>query len=130
MGKTPERILIVDDEPALLKMMSVYLRRLGYEVETAGGTEGAWARIEADPGSFAVVVLDATMPGLSLNELALRALRASPGLRVIAASGYPVDMSEVKAAAPGRVAFLPKPFTPEMLAAAVRRMLAPEEEAI
>jgi two-component system cell cycle sensor histidine kinase/response regulator CckA len=130
MGKTSGRILIVDDEPALLKMMSVFLGRLGYEVETAGGTEGAWARIEADPEGFAVVVLDATMPGLSLNELALRALRAAPGLRVIAASGYPVDMSEVKAAAPGRVAFLPKPFTPEMLAAVVRRMLAPEEETV
>ncbi|MGA3097092.1 MAG: response regulator [Bryobacteraceae bacterium] len=130
MGKGPGRILIVDDEPALLKMMSVYLGRLGYEVETAGGTEGAWARIEADPEGFAVAVLDATMPGLSLNELALRALRAAPGLRVIAASGYPVDMSEIQAAGQGRVAFLPKPFTPEMLADAVRRMLGPEEETV
>jgi DNA-binding NtrC family response regulator len=130
MGKGSVRILIVDDEPALLKMMSVYLGRLGYEVETAGGTEGAWARIEADPGGFAVAVLDATMPGLSLNELALRALRAAPGLRVIAASGYPVDMSEMETAAPGRAAFLPKPFTPEMLAALVRRMLGPEEETV
>jgi DNA-binding NtrC family response regulator len=120
----------VDDEPALLKMMSVYLGRLGYEVETAGGTEGAWARIEADPGGFAVAVLDATMPGLSLKDLALRALRAAPRLHVIAASGYPVDMSEIQAAGPGRVAFLPKPFTPEMLAAAVRRMLGPEEETV
>jgi DNA-binding NtrC family response regulator len=126
MGK----ILIVDDEPALLKMMSVYLGRLGYEVETAGGTEGAWARIEADPEAFALAVLDATMPGLSLDELALRALRVAPGLRVIATSGYPVDMSGMEAAAAGRVAFLPKPFTPEMLAALVRRMLAPEEEAV
>jgi DNA-binding NtrC family response regulator len=130
MGKGSGRILIVDDEPALLKMMSVFLGRLGYEVETAGGTEGAWKRIEADPEGFAVVVLDATMPGLSLNELALRALRAAPGLRVIATSGYPVDMNVMKATAPGRVAFLPKPFTPEMLAAMVRRMLGPEEETV
>jgi DNA-binding NtrC family response regulator len=130
MGKISGKILIIDDEPALLKMMGVYLGRLGFEVETAGGTEGAWARIKADPEGFAVVVSDATMPGLSLNELALRALRAAPGLRVVAASGYPVDMSEMEAAAPGRVAFLPKPFTPEMLVAVVRRMLAPEEETI
>ena len=80
MGKALERILIVDDEPALLKMMSAYLGRLGYEVETAGGTEGAWARIQANPGGYAAAVLDATMPGLSLNDLALRALRAAPGL--------------------------------------------------
>jgi DNA-binding NtrC family response regulator len=130
MGNESGRILVVDDEPALLRMMSIYLGRLGYDVETAGGAEGAWARIQADPEGFVLVVLDATMPGLSLNELALRALRAAPGLRVIAASGYPVDMSEMKAAAPGRVAFLPKPFTPEMLAAVVRRMLAPQEETV
>jgi DNA-binding NtrC family response regulator len=126
----PVRILIVDDEPALLKMMSAYLGRLGYEVETLGGTDGAWKRIEADPGGFAVAVLDATMPGLSLNELALRALRAAPDLRVIATSGYPVDMSEIQAAGMGRVAFLPKPFTPEMLAEMLRRMLGPKEEAV
>jgi DNA-binding NtrC family response regulator len=130
MGKISGKILIVDDEPALLRMMGVYLNRLGYEVETVGGTEGAWARLKADPEGFAVAVLDATMPGLSMNELALRALSAAPGLRVIAASGYPVDMGEMKAAAPGRVSYLAKPFTPEMLAAAVRRMLAPEEETI
>jgi len=130
MGKGPGRILIVDDEPALLKMMSVYLSRLGYEVESAGGTEGAWARIEAEPGRFAVAVFDATMPGLSLDELASRALRVAPGLRVIAASGYPVDMRKLEAVAPGRVAFLPKPFTPEMLAAAVRRMHGPQQEAV
>ena len=87
MQEMPIRILIVDDEPALLKMMSAYLGRIGYEVATAGGTEGAWKRIEADPGGFAVAVLDATMPGLSLDELAVRALRAAPDLRVIATSG-------------------------------------------
>jgi DNA-binding NtrC family response regulator len=68
------------------------------------------------------------MPGITMEDLALRMLKADPRLCVLAASGYPVDMSAVEAAAPGRVAFLHKPFTPEMLAAAVRRMLAPQEE--
>jgi FixJ family two-component response regulator len=44
------------------------------------------------------------------------------------ASGYPVDMSRLEAAAPGRVGFVQKPFTPQALAEAVRRMLAPEKE--
>jgi FixJ family two-component response regulator len=63
-----------------------------------------------------------------MEELALQMLDANPSLRVIAASGYPVDMSRLETAAPGRVAFLHKPFTPEMLADSVRRMLASEEE--
>ena len=55
-------------------------------------------------------------------------LNASPFLRVLTSSGYPVDISALEAAAPGRVAFLHKPFTPEMLAATIRRMLAAQEE--
>jgi DNA-binding NtrC family response regulator len=39
-----------------------------------------------------------------------------------------VDVTALEAVAPGRVAFLLKPFTPEMLATAVRRLLAAEEE--
>jgi DNA-binding NtrC family response regulator len=122
------RILIVDDEPALLRMMSVYLGRLGYAVTSSGTTAEAWAEVQAAPSRFSVAVLDATMPGITMEDLALRMLKADPRLCVLAASGYPVDMSAVEAAAPGRVAFLHKPFTPEMLAAAVRRMLAPQEE--
>jgi DNA-binding NtrC family response regulator len=128
MGTVTRRILLVDDEPPLLKMMSIYLQRQGYTVTTAGTTEHASALADAEPLAFAVAVLDATMAGMSMEELALKLLGLNPAMRVLAASGYPVDMSGLEAAAPGRVAFLHKPFTPEMLAASVRRMLAAEEE--
>lgn len=125
MEKTPARILIVDDEPALLNLMSAYLARLGYSVETSGSTEEAWTKVRDDPSGFSAVVLDGSMPGMPSAELALKMLSASPDLRVIAASGYPGDPTGLQAAAPGRAAFLPKPFAPEMLAALVRRLLAP-----
>jgi DNA-binding NtrC family response regulator len=128
MENTASRILLVDDEPALLKMVSAYLGRLGYAVITANTTDKAWAEVEASPASIAVAVLDATMQGLSMTELATRMLNANAALRVLTASGYPVDITALEAAAPGRVAFLHKPFTPEMLAAAIRRMLAAQEE--
>jgi two-component system, cell cycle sensor histidine kinase and response regulator CckA len=128
MDSPTGKILIVDDEPPLLKMMSVYLGRLGYAVSTASTTDKAWEMVEAAPSEFACAVLDATMAGMSMRELALRILAADPKICVLAASGYPVDMSDVEAEAPGRVDFLHKPFTPEMLAAAVRRMLAPQKE--
>ena len=122
------RILLVDDEPALLRMMSIYLQRRGYDVTTAASTDQASALIEEEPLAFSVAVLDATMSGLSMEELAMKLLQANPVLHVLAASGYPVDMSGLEAAAPGRVAFLHKPFTPEMLADAVRRMLGGKEK--
>jgi DNA-binding NtrC family response regulator len=68
------------------------------------------------------------MPGMSMEDLAARMLRANPALCVLAASGYPVDVAALSAEAPGRVEFLLKPFSPEMLATAVRRLLAAEKE--
>jgi DNA-binding NtrC family response regulator len=123
----PGQILIVDDEPSLLKMMSLYLRRLGYQVVTATGAEEGLQAIKAEPGGFAIVVLDATMAGPTLEELARQMLAITPRLCVIAASGYPVDTTMLESAAPGRVAFLHKPFAPEMLASVVRRMIGTQE---
>ena len=128
MNHGAARILIVDDEPSLLKMMGVYLGRLGYSVTLANTTEKAWEEVEAAPSGYDVAVLDGSMPGLSMQDLALKMLRANPSLCVVAASGYAMDTAAIEAAAPGRVAVLQKPFAPEMLAAAVRRMLAAQEK--
>src|ERR1035438_10112480 len=121
MTNAASRILIVDDEPSLLKMVSLYLRRLGYAVVTAGSTEEAWAEVEAAPRAFALVVLDATMIGIRMEDLAARILAADSRVCVIAARGYPVDIATLQAAAPGRVVFLHKPFSPEMLGRTVDR---------
>ncbi len=128
MNHATARILLVDDEPSLLKMMGVYLGRLGYSVTMANSTEKAWAEVEAAPSGYDIAVLDGSMAGLSMEDLALKMLRANPSLCVLAASGYSMDTTAMEAAAPGRVAVLQKPFAPEMLAAAVRRMLAAQEE--
>jgi DNA-binding NtrC family response regulator len=130
MTNTGGQILVVDDEPPLLKMLSTYLGRLGYKVTPAGSTDKAWAEISAAPERFSMAVLDATMSGIGVEDLASRMMSANHRLCVIVASGYPVDMTMLQSEAPGRVIFLHKPFTPEMLARAVRRMLATQEEAV
>ena len=68
------------------------------------------------------------MAGIGMEQLALQMLKANTSLRVLAASGYPIDVSALEAAAPGRVAFLLKPFTAEMLADCVRRLIATDEK--
>ena len=128
MTHSAGRILIVDDEPAVLKMMGAYLVRLGYAVTSLDSTDAAWKAVESAPAAFDLALIDATMAGMSMEELALQTLRANPAITVIAASGYPVEMTALQAAAPGRVTFLLKPFTPEDLAATVRRMLGTQEE--
>jgi CheY-like chemotaxis protein len=130
MDRTAGRILIVDDEPPLLRMMSMYLGRLGYQVTAADGTDKAWGLAQPDPSAFDVAVLDGSMAGMSMEDLATRLLAANPSLRVLTASGYPMDMTALSAKAPGRVAFLLKPFTPQSLAAAVGGLLAAQKKGL
>ena len=128
MSYSSREILIVDDEAALLKLMSAYLRRLGYAVTAANTVAKAREHLNRQPEAFAVVVLDAGMADAGLDNLALELLAFRPSLRVVVNSGYPVDMSVLQQAAPERVEFLHKPFSPDMLIAALRRMLGPQKE--
>ena len=123
----PVRILLADDEASLLRLMGVYLKRVGYSVTEAASMSETWAAFEAEPGEFSVVVLDGSMGGPPLAQLMFE---LNPGLRIVMASGYPVDMRALEAAAPGRVAFLLKPFPAEMLASAIKRLLGSQEEKI
>jgi DNA-binding NtrC family response regulator len=116
-----KRVLIVDDEPALLKMMGVYLTRKGFEVTMLDRTEGASAEFDA-------VVIDGSIRGLSAEDLGLRILKANRTACVLIASGYPVDMGRLEEAGPGRVGFVQKPFTAETLASTLGRMIAAQEE--
>lgn len=130
MSQGAGEVLIVDDEGALLTLMSVYLSRLGYAVTAANTMAKAWEHVRRQPGRYAVVVLDAGMADTGIDALALQLLASHPSLRVVVASGYPVDMGVLRQAAPGRVEFLHKPFSPDMLVTALRRMLGPEEKEV
>jgi DNA-binding NtrC family response regulator len=128
MELSDRRILIVDDDPALLKMMGLFLTRMGYKVATFDSPDRAWHEVESRAGEFAAAVLDASMRGLSTQELGSMLLAANPSLCVVVASGYPVDMAALEAAGPGRVQFVQKPFTADTLAGTLRRMIAAQEE--
>jgi two-component system cell cycle sensor histidine kinase/response regulator CckA len=130
MDRTARRILIVDDEPPLLRMLSMYLGRLGYIVTTEDATDKAWALVEAEPAAFDLAVLDGSMEGMSMEELASRMLSCNPALCILTASGYPVDVTALTLQAPGRVEFLLKPFTPQSLATAVGGLLAAQEKGL
>ena len=120
---TTARILVVDDEQQLLKILTRYLTKLGYGVVSAGSTEDAWEHIKAAPASYALALIDATMPGMSAEELTRRILEANPAIGVIASSGYPITPEEFSVLDPARVRFLHKPFSPDVLAEMVREMV-------
>jgi DNA-binding NtrC family response regulator len=110
-------LLIVDDEPNLLDLLSRYLGRLGYQVETCGDAQNALALFQAGPDRFSLAITDLSLPSMNGEELIERMRQLRPGLPAIITSGYPY----VPRAA--GVGFLQKTFLPQMLAEAVEKAL-------
>jgi DNA-binding response OmpR family regulator len=114
------RILLVDDDPAILRLLDVNFRMEGFEVEAASHGEEALASAARDAPD--VVVLDLMMPGMDGREI-LRRLREDP-----ATSGVPVVFLTARgrddAAASDAERYIQKPFDTVELVATVRGLLA------
>jgi PAS domain S-box-containing protein len=115
-----ERILLVEDEPVLLRMTTEMLRRQGFEVISAPDPLAALelARIE----HFDVVVTDVVMPKISGAELADRIAETFPKMRFVFISGYTHEVIDEARLGPTK-RFLPKPFSSAELIDAVRGVL-------
>ena len=111
------RLLVVDDDATLLKLLRRYLERLGHEVETATDPHDALARYSAEPARYHLVIVDLTLPGMNGEELLERMRRIDPDLRALITSGYVYEPQLPE------VGFLQKPFLPEVLAKAVELAL-------
>lgn len=113
---------MVDDEPQLVRLVTRYLERMGYQVVSTGSTEEAWGLVEREPLGFFLAIIDVSMENPTGEELAWRILSARPQAYVILSSGYAADLAHIEEAHPGRVSFLQKPYSGEMLAEAVERI--------
>jgi PAS domain S-box-containing protein len=125
-GKLPrgsERILFVDDEPAMIELGRRMLCALGYDVTTCRDSGEALEAFLQDPDRFDLVITDMTMPRMTGRDLARRILAAKPRLPVILCTGYNEHISEAQALQMGIRAFLPKPFTRREMAQVVRAVL-------
>ena len=81
-------ILVVDDEPHVLKLMAAMLAHHGYQVLPACGGEEAVKIFEQNADGINLVVTDVVMPGMSGPMLAERLTTMQPSLRVLFVSGY------------------------------------------
>jgi two-component system, cell cycle sensor histidine kinase and response regulator CckA len=121
------RIMVVDDDPALLGFTCKYLSRLGYSVAPQRSSEEAWKQFSEPGANYSVVVIDVSLPGLSGMELSRMMLNANPAVRLVLTSGYPFDTQKLLDAGGDRMAFLHKPFTPAMLTETVERLIRAAE---
>ncbi len=121
---TPEdgrkRILLIDDEPAVLEIARKMLEHLGYAVESRSSGEGAVAALGMDPEGFDLVITDLVMPDMEGTELVKRCLTIRPNLPVILCSGGEApEVPPLQHEASRIQGFLMKPFTLARLAETV-----------
>jgi two-component system KDP operon response regulator KdpE len=117
------RILVVDDDPQIRRIMRTVLTGAGYEVDDAKTGEEALVKVrEFRPD---LVLLDINMPGMNGLE-ACREIRADPNVAIIMLTVHNAEADKVAALDAGADDFVTKPFsTPELMArirAALRRI--------
>lgn len=119
-----ETVLLVDDEPNVLRMTREILELYGYTVLTAADGVEALEVFEAHRDEIRVAVFDLIMPRMTGREAIEQIRLQKPDLPVIITSGYTDDIIDHAAIDALNVVFLPKPVCLQKLAAAIRAGLA------
>ncbi len=123
MTDTAKKILIVDDEPHMLMLIKLSLKKLRHEIITA--TDGVQAVALATQEKPDFIVMDVTMPELD-GLSALKQLKAKPetaGIPVLMLTTRGQTITREAAQNTGAVLYLTKPFRPSALAAEVQRII-------
>ncbi|OGQ87469.1 MAG: hypothetical protein A2512_01070 [Deltaproteobacteria bacterium RIFOXYD12_FULL_56_24] len=121
-----ERILLVDDDQAVLAAVAPALARLGYRLTTKTDSLEALAAFRADPSCFDLVITDQTMPGINGSAMASEMLRLRPELPVILCTGFSGKINEEMVRTLGIAALVAKPFGMEDIVQVIRKVLGKE----
>jgi PAS domain S-box-containing protein len=114
-------IMIVEDETSVRDMISVVLRRAGYQVTAVSDGAEALAGLTDVGAPIDVLVTDVVMPGMSGIDLAERVINRFPATGVVLVSGYNAETLDLDRVVRRGALFLSKPVTSSDLLDAVRR---------
>jgi len=118
-----ETILLVEDDPSVRILVRDELLKLGYQIlEAKNGIEACLLATQ-QTASVQLLLTDIVMPGMGGRELAQHLSVIKPDLRTLFISGYMDDVGIMAGQEEGTSSFLQKPFTPEVLARAIRTLL-------
>ena len=112
------RLLVVDDEPGIVRFLRRALESAGYDVDTAADGPDALRRTSAQ--HFDLIILDLLLPGLNGMAVLCAVLEQDPSARVLVLSAVGGVPERVKCLERGAVDFLAKPFALAELLARVR----------
>jgi len=119
-----EGVLVVEDDYGFRNMVAMSLKVLGYRVFVADDGRAALQLWEKHAQEIGLLFTDLVMPdGLDGLELCRRLKQNRPSLRMIITTGYPSNRIKLAQLASEDITFLPKPFSSEELATAVRRCI-------
>ena len=118
-----ERILIIEDEPAVRELMRNALEQAGYDTTVFGSAEQALEFPQASASSIYLVISDVMLPGMSGSTLISKLKESNDRFRSFFISGYPGDHLEKSFSLPRDTPILQKPFTPDELLEKVRTVL-------
>lgn len=123
LPKGNERILLVDDEPAIAKLGAKMLTPLGYTVHAETDSMSALSRFKSDPDGYDLVITDMTMPKITGDLLAVELKKIKPDIPVILCTGYSKKVTPDKIHTMDVNAILVKPIPHRELAKSVRKLL-------
>jgi CheY-like chemotaxis protein len=112
----PLRILVVDDEPSICEVLSIYFMEDGHDVSTAGDGVEALEMFRAE--KWDIVVTDRVMPRMTGDQLAREIRRLAPTTPIILVTGF-ADVHTHEGEAPLFNRVIRKPFTREILREAI-----------
>jgi len=122
-----ERILLVDDEAAMVEMGRQMLESLGYKVTTQINSVEALGAFKAQPDAFDLVMTDMTMPRMTGADLSKEVLKIRPEVPIILCTGYSERIQEDSAKSIGIREFVLKPVVLREIAHIIRRALSEPE---
>jgi len=123
-GSIAATILLAEDSEAVRRVAEKVLARFGARVIAVADGQQAVDRFATDPGQFDLLFLDIMMPGLSGFEVAARCRSLRPDIPVLFASGYAAESLGAKTEMTANDTILHKPYDPDSLRAAVRKLVA------
>jgi two-component system, cell cycle sensor histidine kinase and response regulator CckA len=118
-----ESLLVVDDEPSILDLISQALRPAGYEILTAKSGEEALAVARGHSAVIDLLLTDVVLPGISGPDVAVAIKRERPALGVVYMSGYTDDSTLLQQVASGSVPLVRKPLQLGQLTRTLRAVL-------
>ena len=121
-----EKILVVDDEPSIREIVSLYLKRSGYEVTTAADGQAAVVALARQP--FDLVVLDLMLPQIDGLEITRR-LRTTSETPIIMLTARSAEIDRILGLEMGADDYVTKPFSPQELVSRVRAVLRRSQRA-